>query len=81
MTRQCNIWNIHKFSNWQHPKFVANPGDDPNCVEHGSKYPCGGLGDLRELHDWELLILIQHVQFILVEKIVMNMEFFMKPVG
>ena len=54
MTRQCNIWNIHKFSYWQHLKFVANPGDDPNYVEHGSKFPCGGLGDLRELHNWEV---------------------------
>ena len=30
-------------------KFIANPGDDHNCVvyiEHGSKNQCGGLGDL-----------------------------------
>ena len=32
-------------------KFIADRGDDPNCVmyvEHGSKSWCGGLSDFRQ---------------------------------
>lgn len=70
--------------------FVANCGDDSNFVVNmaESNHVVGGLGDLRELHDWELLSYVTPTFAVhssnVEKKIViffLSVEFVIKPVG